>query len=207
MLISVYMSDVMGEEWEEAGQGEVSKVCAYNGPLEPPSPLPPLSTTEPLRDIMCLLLILPLHKTRVRQRSVWNRNSPEQVYPDVVRSWEGGGGNREEGREDTERPCVRPRSISVTFRASQQRVTDEVCLFLWIFATAGQHLNLALNINIYFLDVALKTAAVLHHPAALYFFWWLYNELKEQIKYCKSILKHNLSVKKVSFHSSFILEG
>lgn len=70
-------------------------VCVEQAVRGSPSSL----TTGPLRDSMCLLLILVLHKSRARQRSVWNRNSTEQVYPDVVRSWgeEGRGGWEDTG--------------------------------------------------------------------------------------------------------------
>lgn len=67
----------------------------------------PALTTWRLRDSMCLLLIVVLQKTRDKQRSVWNRNSPEQVYPDVVRR----GG---EGRTQKV-PYGRPHSIPCHF--------------------------------------------------------------------------------------------
>lgn len=88
---------------EEAGAGEVWKVSKHNGPLGPPLPWP-----QDHRERQCLLLILILQKTRARQRSVWNRNSEEQVYPDVVRSWEGRRGRGELGTQKA--PCGRPQS-------------------------------------------------------------------------------------------------
>lgn len=58
MVIRVCMLAVKGEEGEEAGVGEVSKVCVHNRPLE--APLPDHRATD--RQNMCLLMILVLQK-------------------------------------------------------------------------------------------------------------------------------------------------